>query len=192
MEDRLNISVQPSHVVAALSGCRTIRSYWRVRCTPPHPTGAGMTDGDLLLNHFLDSVNSISALGDASVGGFRRSSPSSPTVQGPRRHRRRRTHPTRPPGATLAQPWRAGLRRGSRCGRARGSSTSADNHFTVRAPRWSPGSVAKTVTLRTLMPQHCFRRVARLADFQQFLTEARTGHSHPLEGLLRARRGRCP
>jgi hypothetical protein len=57
---------------------------------PPHPTRAGMADGDLLLNHFLDSVNSISALGDASVGGFRRSSPSSPRNRpGPRRHRRR-------------------------------------------------------------------------------------------------------
>src|SRR5262245_35360787 len=42
-----------------------------------------MADGGLLLNHFLDSVNSIPALGDASVGGFRSSSPQPPeTVPG--------------------------------------------------------------------------------------------------------------
>jgi hypothetical protein len=63
-----------------------------------------MADGDLLLNHFLDSVNSISALGDASVGGFRRSSPSPPeTVQVPGgTEEEEASHQAA--GATLAQP----------------------------------------------------------------------------------------
>jgi hypothetical protein len=55
---------------------------------------------DLLLNHFLDSVNSISALGDASVDGFRRIFPPAPPKpsQVPRRH-----SPPAPPGATPPQ-----------------------------------------------------------------------------------------
>ena len=54
-----------------------------------------MADGNLLLNHFLDSVNSISALGDASVGGFR-IPPETVQVPGGTA-----PIPTRPPGATL-------------------------------------------------------------------------------------------
>jgi hypothetical protein len=47
----------------------------------PNPHGGGFfvqERDDLLLNHFLDSVNSISALGDASVDGFRRIFPPAP------------------------------------------------------------------------------------------------------------------
>jgi hypothetical protein len=45
VENRLNIPAQPSYVVAALSGCRTIRPYKltgdRVRCIPPSPRRRG-------------------------------------------------------------------------------------------------------------------------------------------------------
>jgi hypothetical protein len=116
-----------------------------------------MADGDLLLNHFLDSVNSISALGDASVGGFRRSPPAPPKPSRSPAAQKKKKHPTRPPG--LPSRSRSALACGAhhsaagRAGRLRARIIS-------RAPRWSPGSVAETIAVRSLMTQHGLKRIA--------------------------------